>query len=208
MRSARNEDLLGAEPLPSRFYAADALKVARRLLGKILVHETEEGRAAGRIVEVEAYRGPHDRASHTFGGRRTPRNEVMWGPEGRAYIYFVYGMHWCLNAVTAGPGVPEAVLIRAAEPLVGIDLMRERRGTRPKDEHLLRGPACLCKGLGLSGERNGADLAASPLRILDAPPVRARRIVRRPRVGVDYAGDHAALPWRLYVDGSPAVSRP
>lgn len=197
-----------APALPAAFYSRDALRVARALLGKIVVHEHGEGRAAGRIVEVEAYRGPMDRAAHSAGGRWTPRNEVMWGPPGRAYVYFVYGMHWCLNAVTAPPGRPEAVLIRALEPLEGLDLVRRRRATRDPDHRLLSGPANLCRGLGVDRALNGADLGDGPLRILDAPPVRAARVLRTVRIGVDHAGEDALLPWRLVVARSPSLSGP
>lgn len=215
-------------PLPRSFYETDALRLARRLLGKALVHAAPEGTAACRIVEVEAYRGPEDRAAHSAGGRRTPRNEVMWGPAGHLYVYFVYGMHWCANVVAADVDRPEAVLLRAAEPLDGLDLMRARRardaGTRRsagkpgstrvrrgaptvRDEHLLRGPANLCTALGIDRGLNGADLLAGPVLLLDGPAVPARSIIRTPRIGVDYAGDDALLPWRLFVAGSPAVSK-
>src|SRR5688572_18570601 len=124
-------------PLPRSFYERDAVRLARALLGRTLVHATEDGVVAARIVETEAYRGPTDRAAHTFGGRRTPRNEVMWGPAGHAYVYFVYGMHFCLNAVAAGEGIPEAVLLRAAEPIEGHALARARRGRDVRDALLL-----------------------------------------------------------------------
>lgn len=201
--------------LPRAFYARDAVRVARALLGKTLVRRTGDGVVAGRIVETEAYRGPFDRAAHSAGGRRTSRNEVMWGPPGFAYVYFVYGMHWCLNAVCAAEGAPEAVLLRAVEPLVGLDLLRARRlagrkGAAPlADAALARGPANLCRAFGVDRAQNGADLVAGDaLSIHDAPPIPARRIVATPRVGVDYAGDDALLPWRFCVADSPAVSAP
>lgn len=197
-----------AAVLPREFFARDALALARALLGKLVVHRSDQGVAAGRIVEVEAYRGPGDRAAHTYGGRRTPRNEAMWGPPGFAYVYFVYGMHWCMNVVGAADGVPEAVLLRALEPVEGVELMRARRGGRGKDEHLLRGPANLCKALGVSGERNGADLCRGALTLRDAAAVPARRVRRTPRIGVGYAGADAELPWRLFVADSAAVSGP
>jgi DNA-3-methyladenine glycosylase len=197
-----------AQPLPRAFYATDALRLARRLLGKVLVHEAADGATAGRIVEVEAYRGPADRAAHSFGGRRTPRNEVMWGPPGHAYVYFVYGMHWCANVVAARAGVPEAVLLRALEPVAGLERMRARRGAHVADAALLRGPANLCQGMGIDRRQNGADLTAGALVLLDAPAIPSRRVARARRIGVAYAGDHALLPWRLFVLGSPAVSKP
>jgi DNA-3-methyladenine glycosylase len=194
------------KPLSREFHGRDAVTVARALLGKIVVHETAEGVAVARIVETEAYRGPADRASHSWGGRRTARNEVMYGPPGRAYVYFIYGMHWCLNVVTAEEGVPEAVLVRAAEPLEGAELMRARRGVAVADAELLRGPGNLCRALGITGERNGADLALPPLFVADAPAVRASRVRETPRIGVDYAGADSALPWRFVVADSPSVS--
>jgi DNA-3-methyladenine glycosylase len=183
------------------------LRVARALLGKVLVHDSPEGRAAGRIVEVEAYRGPRDRAAHTAGGRRTPRNETMWGPPGHAYVYFVYGMHYCVNVTTQPPGVPEAVLLRALEPLDGIELMRARRGL-PEGPvwKLCRGPGALCRAMGLTRAQDGADLVHGRLRIVDAAPTPASRIARTARIGVAYAGTDALRPWRFMVRGSVAVS--
>lgn len=196
-------------PLGRSFYLEPTLRVARGLLGKLLVHETAEGRTGGRVVEVEAYRGPRDRAAHSFGGRRTPRNETMYGPPGRAYVYFIYGMHHCVNVVTRPPGVPEAVLIRALEPLEGLDLMRARRGLPDAPAwRLCRGPGALCRALGLDRRHDGADLVRGPLRMLDAPGVAAASVVRTPRIGVSYAGADAARPWRYLVRGTPAVSGP
>ncbi|MBI1852822.1 MAG: DNA-3-methyladenine glycosylase [Planctomycetes bacterium] len=192
--------------LAREFYRRDAVRLARALLGKIVVHETREGVVAGRIVETEAYRGPADRAAHSYGGRRTARNEVMYGPPGHAYVYFIYGMHWCLNVVAAETDVPEAVLLRALEPIEGIDVMRARRGVATRDEHLLRGPGNLCRALGVTREQNGHDFAASPLFIADASPIPASQIARTPRIGVDYAGADAARPWRFIIGASPSVS--
>ena len=194
-------------PLGRSFYLQPTLRVARALLGKVLVHDTREGRAAGRIVEVEAYRGPRDRAAHTAGGRRTPRNETMWGPAGHAYVYFIYGMHYCVNVTTQPPGVPEAVLLRALEPLEGIDLMRARRGL-PEGPvwKLCRGPGALCRAIGLTRAQDGADLVHSRLRIVDAARTPTSRIARTARIGVAYAGTDALRPWRFLVRGSFAVS--
>jgi DNA-3-methyladenine glycosylase len=196
-------------PLPRHFYDHPSLRVARALLGKILVHETPSGRTAGRIVEVEAYRGPRDRAAHSFGGHRSARNEVMYGPPGHAYVYFIYGMHHCVNVVTRPEGVPEAVLLRALEPVAGEAVMRRRRRLPEAPTwRLCRGPGALCQALGITRAENGADLVRGRLRILDAPTVSSRHVARTPRIGVDYAGADASRPWRLIVRASRAVSGP
>jgi DNA-3-methyladenine glycosylase len=195
--------------LPRRFYLQPTLGVARALLGQVLVHDAPDGIAAGRIVEVEAYRGPRDRAAHSRGGHRSARNEVMYGPPGHAYVYFVYGMHHCVNVVTQPREVPEAVLIRALEPVAGVELMRRRRGLRDAPVwYLCRGPGALCRALAITRTHNGADLTGGALRILAAPAVPERAVRRTPRIGVAYAGPHAAFRWRFLVTGSPAVSGP
>ena len=200
---------MSGRPLPRHFYGAPTLRVARALLGKMLVHDTPEGRTAGRIVEVEAYRGPADRAAHSYGGHRSARNEVMYGPPGRAYVYLIYGMHHCVNVVTRPAGVPEAVLLRALEPVAGEALMRRRRGLDEAPAwRLCRGPGAVCQALGITRASNGADLVRGRLRILDAPAVPPRRILRTPRIGVDYAGPDAARRWRFVVRGCPTVSGP
>ena len=194
-------------PLPRDFYLQPTLRVARALLGKVLVHETPEGRAAGRIVEVEAYRGPADRAAHSWGGRRSTRNEVMYGPPGHAYVYFIYGIHYCMNVVCQRPDVPEAVLLRALEPIVGETVMRRRRSLPDAPAwRLCRGPGALCQAMGITRAENGADLVRGRLRVIDAPGIPARRVARTPRIGVAYAGVDAARPWRFVTRGSRAVS--
>ena len=177
-------------PLPHSFYERPARVVACALLGKVLVH----GGRAGRIVETEAYVGEHDLACHASRGR-TARTGILWGPPGRAYVYFVYGMHWCFNAVTGREGRPAAVLVRGLEPLSGFD-----------GPVRLDGPARLCRALDITGAQNGADLLTSELRILDAPAVPGRAVERGPRIGVDYAKEWAQAPLRFWVRGSPGVS--
>jgi DNA-3-methyladenine glycosylase len=177
-------------PLPHSFYERPARVVARALLGKLLVH----GARVGRIVETEAYVGAHDLACHAARGR-TARTEILWGPPGRAYVYFVYGMHWCFNAVTGPEGRPSAVLVRGLEPVAGFD-----------GPVRLDGPARLCRALEITGTQNGADLVTSRLRILDAPAVPARAVERGPRIGVDYAEEWAERPLRFWVRDSPGVS--
>jgi len=191
------------KPLPASFYARPTDVVARRLLGHLLVSTIGGRRTAGRIVETEAYLGPHDPASHAFGGRRTARTEGMYGPPGTAYIYFTYGMHWCLNAVTRREGYPAAVLIRALEPVAGLETMRRRRGKVP-DRTLCAGPARLCQALGITGEQNGVVLQRGSLRILWMNVARGARIARTPRIGLTRAVD---WPLRFHFADSPWTSR-
>jgi DNA-3-methyladenine glycosylase len=177
------------------------LDVAPRLLGARLV----AGGVTVRLTEVEAYAGQDDPGSHAFRGR-TPRTAVMFGPAGHAYVYFTYGMHWCLNVVTGVDGVASAVLLRAGEVVDGLDAARDRRpGVR--DREVCRGPARMTRALGVAGEHDGVDLLApsSPVRLLPPVTTAGRAAVRTgPRVGV--AGDGAAFPWRFWLDGEPTVS--
>ena len=189
-------------PVQQRFYARPTEEVARSLLGRILVSDVggRKRQTAGRIVEVEAYVGPHDPACHAFGHRRTARTEPLYGPPGTAYVYFTYGMHWCLNAVTETQGFPAAVLIRALEPISGLETMRQRRGKEP----LCAGPARLCEALGVTGALNGASLQRGLLRIVDAPAPKRGVIAIGPRIGITQAMD---WPLRFYLKDSPWVSR-
>ena len=186
----------------ARFYARPTEEVARGLLGHILVSDVGGRRrqTAGRIVEVEAYVGPHDPACHAYGHRRTARTEPLYGPPGTAYVYFTYGMHWCLNAVTECTDYPAAVLIRALEPLAGVHTMRARRGKEP----LCSGPARLCTALGVTGDLNGASLQRGPLRIVAGTKPGRGMIATGPRIGVTEAAD---WPLRFYLKDSPWVSR-
>jgi DNA-3-methyladenine glycosylase len=180
-----------------------ALAVADDLLGARLVHASAEGTVGGRIVEVEAYEGPEDLAAHSSHGR-TPRNAVMFGPPGTLYVYLVYGLHHCANVV-CGPGAkPEAVLLRAAEIDEGIDLARRRRGSVP-DRRLASGPGNLGRAFGLDRSHDGTDLVAGSVWIEPGP--RPRAVRRGPRIGVGYAGEWAARPYRLWVEGDPHASR-
>lgn len=191
-------------PLPRSFYARPVLTVARELLGKILVHQTPSGRISGRIVEAEAYRGPEDRAAHSFGGRRTARTEVMYGPPGHAYVFFVYGMHWHFNVVTTRIGAPHAILIRAVEPLEGRQLMAVQRGLPETAPELANGPGKLCRAFGIDRASAGVDLTCSRLYLVDGPRLPH---ARSPRIGIDYAGEWAGVPWRFFAVGSPFVSK-
>lgn len=192
--------------LPRRFYARDALEVAPELLNKVLVHDDPAaGRLAMRIVEVEAYRGSEDPGSHGFRGP-TRRNATMFGPPGRLYVYFTYGMHWCANVVTGRRGEPNAVLLRAGAPLEGLATMQARRPGARRDRDLGAGPARLAQALGITGDHDGIDLVRGRIRILDdgtpppASPAWSTRVGLRPG-----RGEHH--PWRCYVPGDPHVSR-
>jgi DNA-3-methyladenine glycosylase len=198
----RDPARLATRPLPRRFYARPPEVVARALLGRLLVRETRGGRLVGRIVEVEAYGGARDPASHAYRGR-TARNGTMFGPPGHAYVYFTYGMHHCLNVVTGAGGVASAVLIRALEPLAGMEAMARRRGAVAR-ERLARGPGCVARALGLTGAHDGADLTHGPLWLSAQPPRRGGRpIARGPRIGIRRA---ASRPWRFFLAGHPCVS--
>ncbi len=189
-------------PLRAAFYDRPTERVARDLLGRILECTVRGVRCRGRIVETEAYLGEHDGACHAVAGR-TGRTDVLYGQPGLAYVYFVYGMHWCVNAVTRKAGEPSAVLIRAVEPIEGVEAMRRRRGVR-HDLDLTSGPGRLCAAFGINGpSHHGRSLQASPLRILAGRPVRGRAVVVTPRIGVRAAAD---WPLRFIVRDSPFVS--
>ena len=201
MRRPSATDGLG-RPLPRAFYRRHVVRVARGLLGRLLVHDAPEGRSVARIVEVEAYRGTRDPASHAWRGE-TPRTRVMFGPPGRSYVYFTYGMHHCLNVVAEPEGIAAAVLVRAAAPVDGLELMRARRGAVPS-ERLLRGPGCVAQALGLTRAHDGLDLVAGPLWISDLAPIRGRRRIGvGPRIGIRRAVER---PWRFFLLGHPCVS--
>jgi len=197
---------LGFKPLPRSFYARPVLTVAKDVIGKVLVHRTPAGVLAARIVEAEAYRGPEDRAAHSWAGRRTPRTEAMFGPPGFAYVFFVYGMHWHLNLVTTRAGAPHAVLLRAAEPLVGAALMAQRRGRPETNVNLCNGPGKLCQAFDIGRQHYGVDLTRGALFLSDATTP-AGRIGRSARIGVDYAEAWADKPWRFFELDNPWVSR-
>jgi len=192
--------------LPRSFYDRDTVEVARELLGMHLVHVVSGVERVGRIVEVEAYLGPHDLAAHSARGL-TPRTRVMFGPPGHAYVYFIYGMHWCANVVTQAEGIASAVLLRALEPVKNV-------------EGRTNGPALLCKAMGLDGRHHGHDLLSDDLYIRRPGRLRTQAtvrgpmhheaiaIVRRPRIGVDYAGRHwARRLLRFYIRANPFVSK-
>jgi DNA-3-methyladenine glycosylase len=182
-----------ARKLPRGFYDRDTTLVARELLGKHLVHVVDGVARVGRIVETEAYLGPHDLAAHSAKGL-TARTRPMFGPPGHAYVYLVYGMHWCMNVVTQPAGHASAVLLRAVEPVSNV------RGRT-------QGPALLCKAMGIDGQLTGHDLLSGTFHIADPRDDVAIAIVKRPRIGVDYARHWARRLLRFYIRGNPFVSK-
>ena len=204
--------------LGSAFYdRPSVVKVAKELLGKVLVTNIGGERTSGRIVEVEAYNGVVDRASHARSGRRTARTEVMFGSGGTAYVYLIYGIHHLFNVVTNSKEIPHAVLVRALEPLEGIPVMLKRMGRERLDHSLTRGPGNLSKAMGLStrhtgmsllGEAKGGARGESIWIGDDGYRLRRPEIVATPRIGVDYAGEDAALHYRFFLKGNPWVSGP
>lgn len=189
--------------LPRAFYDRDTELVARDLLGAIVQHDSAEGMTAGRIVETEAYLGEHDPACHAAVGL-TPRTRPLYGPPGIAYVYFIYGVHWCLNAVTRAEGLPSAVLIRALEPVDGLEWMRRRRSRARRDIDLTNGPGKLCQALGIDGTSNGLTLQRPPLVIRRGDIVAEDDVVLSPRIGITQAAD---WPLRWHIRGNPYVSR-
>ena len=194
--------------LPRAFYTRpNVVTVARDLLGKLLVVPAKNGeRVSGMIVETEAYRGPLDRAAHSYGGRRTKRTEPMYAIGGTAYVFFVYGMYYQFNVVTNAAETPHAILIRAVEPVEGIELMRRRRHGQP-DRNLTKGPGKLCLAMGIDRRLDGEDLLGSQVWLEDCPPVRRSQINAGPRIGIDYAGEWINKPWRFWIKDNPYVSR-
>ena len=180
--------------LPRTFYDRDPIEVARELLGKHLVLRVDGAERVGRIVETEAYLGPHDLAAHSARGR-TARTEVMFGPPGHAYVYLIYGMHHCMNVVTQAEGQASAVLLRALQPVHHLD------------PHT-RGPGLLCRAMGIDRRLNGHDLLSPEFHIAEAASAERIVIVRRPRIGVDYAGHWAKRLLRFYIRDNPYISRP
>jgi DNA-3-methyladenine glycosylase len=193
--------LLGSwKPVEAAPLEQDSLEVAPWLLNKLLVR----GERVGRIVEVEAYRGEDDPASHAFRGP-TPRNQVMFGPAGYLYVYFTYGMHWCANVVCGPEGLARAVLLRAIEPVEGIAAMRAARHAARSDRDLGNGPAKLCQALGITGEDNGSDLfGTGPVLLADDGTPPPAQPGQGGRIGITKGAEH---PWRYWVSGDPHVSR-
>lgn len=187
------ENMTSARKLPRSFYDRDTILVAPDLLGKLLVRNTPEGPRIGRIVEVEAYLGPHDLAAHTSKGL-TPRTRAMFGPPGHAYVYLIYGMHHCMNVVTEPDGTGAAVLLRALEPVANLS-------------ENTRGPGRLCKAMGIDKSYYGHDLCSDDFFIAEEEGAQSPKIATSARIGVDYAGEWAEKPLRFYIEGNAYVSR-
>lgn len=196
--------------LPSSFFKRAAEEVAPDLLGRYLVRDLEAERLVLRIVEVEAYLGARDRASHAWQGRRTVRNESLFEDGGVAYVYFIYGMHYCLNVVTGRRGHGDAVLLRAAEPIAGAETMLEHRQSKrsPHPGDLAGGPGKLCQALKVDRDFDGLSLSRGDLRITEGEPATPGTVVTGPRIGIAYAGEAADWPLRFAIRGNRHVSRP
>ncbi|MDR0469540.1 MAG: DNA-3-methyladenine glycosylase [Peptococcaceae bacterium] len=202
--------------LPRGFYHRDTVEIAEDLIGRVLVHRTADGVTAGRIVEAEAYAGKNDAACHSAKGNSNGRTAVMYGSGGFAYVYLIYGMYYCMNIVTRAEGEPEAVLIRALEPLEGIRLMASRRGVEAPDNmdtpaskllrNLCAGPGKLCIAMAIDKRCYGLDLCGSELFLDEGTKPAAGSIAATKRINVDYAGEAADYPWRFILKDSPYLS--
>ncbi len=189
------------------YHRQDVVQIARELLGKILITNFDDIITSGRIVETEAYNGVVDKASHAYGGRRTNRTEIMYNNGGTAYVYLCYGIHHLFNVVTNAKDVPHAILIRAIEPLRGIDAMLMRTHKKKPDFTLTRGPGNVSKALGITTMHSGSDLRQRNIWIADDGYILPEsQIVASPRIGVDYAAEDSLLPYRFYVRNNGYVS--
>lgn len=206
MRRKKMSENNNSNPLERDFYLRDANTVAPELLGKLLVHRTKEGVTAGIIVEAEAYVGSCDKGAHSYPNKRTERTKIQFGPGGYAYIYSIYGMHSCFNVVTSVSEKPEAVLIRALEPVLGIELMQKRRNTSDLLE-LCNGPGKLCEAMGITKAQYGFDLCGSDLYIEMPPHAEEKKIMMSPRINIDYAEECKDYMWRYFIKDNRYVSK-
>ncbi len=202
------------QKLEREFYNRDSVTVAKELLGKYLVHVVENEELIGKIVEVEAYMGPTDKAAHSYNNRRTDRNEIMYGGPGFSYVYIIYGMYNCMNVVVEQPGKPQAILIRALEPTKGMKAMSRFRYGKAYEElskkeklGLTSGPGKLCKALNVDRTQNGLDLCGEKLYILKDKSEEAFEMVSSTRINIDYAEEAKDFQWRFYIKGNPYVSK-
>jgi DNA-3-methyladenine glycosylase len=183
------------------------LDLAKKLLGMELIHKNRDGLTSGIIVETEAYLGPEDRAAHSFGNRRTLRTEVMYHEAGTIYTYFIYGMHVCFNIVSGPADKPEAILIRAIQPVKGIEIMKERRGRIKKEVLLTNGPGKLSKSMGFSLEHSGQKMNTCGISIKEKIEIEPHDIASGPRIGIQYAEEAVYFPYRFWIKNNPYVSR-
>lgn len=200
------------KPLDREFYNRDSLLVAKELLGKMLVHEINGQKLSVKIVETEAYMGITDKAAHSYGGKRTPRVEVMYGGPGFSYVFMIYGMYYCFNIVTREEGTPQAVLIRAGEPIEGLDLLAQNRFkksykelTKGQIRNLTNGPGKLCRALSIDKSANGEDLCSDNLYVAEGEK-EILSIITAKRIGIDYAEEAKKFPWRFYIEDNTHVS--
>jgi DNA-3-methyladenine glycosylase len=191
--------------LPRSFYSRSTLQVAQDLVGRVLVRDFDGRRLSGKIVETEAYVGPHDLACHASKGH-TPRTSIMFGPAGYAYVYMIYGFYFCLNVVTERKGYPAAVLIRGVEPLENLDFMRDLRNNPKRDTNIASGPGKVCMAMSIDKRLNGEDLLGETLWIEDRG-LDSGNILTSPRIGVDYAGEYKEKPWRFCLANNLHVSK-
>lgn len=197
------------------FYLGDTLELSRSLLGKYLVHRINDRELIGKIVEVEAYMGPEDKAAHSYNNRRTERVEIMYGPPGYAYVFSIYGMYNCMNIVVAEVGVPNAILIRALEPLGDLNLLSINRYQKNYKEltkreliNMTNGPGKLCKALKIDKSNYGDDLCGGRVYLLEDTSLPPFEIASSPRINIDYAEEAIHYPWRFYIKNNPFVSYP
>jgi DNA-3-methyladenine glycosylase len=194
------------QKLQRDFYERETLHVAKDLLGKYLVHHTTDGITVGKIVEVEAYVGVNDAACHAYNGKYTKRTKIMFGRGGHAYVYLIYGVYYCMNIVTNQESCPEAVLIRALEPIDGLDIMQQRR-TTDKKLNLCSGPGKLCAAMGISKAQNELDLCGETMYLLSGEMILPEHIVTTPRINIDSAKEAREYPWRFIIQDNPFVSK-
>ncbi len=183
------------------------LVLAKELLGMKLIHLDDDGKTSGYIVETEAYLGPEDRAAHSYNNRRTARTEVMFSEAGRVYTYFIYGMHVCFNIVSGPVNKPEAILIRALQPIEGIEIMKERRVRAKTEIQLTNGPGKLSKAMGFTLTDSGKKMNEEDIRIEDGMNIEPNQIISGPRIGIQYAEEAVHYPYRFWIKNNPYVSR-
>jgi DNA-3-methyladenine glycosylase len=201
----------GLKKLERDFYKRNTLVISKELLGKYLVHNSKNGKTVGKIVETEAYIGPYDRASHAFKNRFTRRTSIQFGPGGYAYIYQIYGCHFCFNVVTQKKNMPEVVLVRALEPVYGNEIMARRRNMLPLQNRniqlLTNGPGKLCKAMAIDKSLYGIDLCGDTLYVCNGEQISEHKIASSTRINIDYAQSSRDYPWRFFIKGNKFVSK-